>query len=84
MTPEEEQERQKKEERKDRLHQAYLRRKADGTQKRYEEKWKATVKVKLEANKAAIRAEDMANGVFVLDGQLRGEPKKPHESKGNA
>ena len=34
----------KKEERKDKLHQAYLRRKANGTQKRYEDKIKAKKK----------------------------------------
>ena len=38
LTPEEQEELQKKEERKDRLHQNYLKRKASGAQKRYEDK----------------------------------------------
>ena len=41
LTPEEQEELQKKEERKDRLHQNYLKRKASGAQKRYEDKIKA-------------------------------------------
>ncbi len=40
LTPEELEALRKKEERKDKLHQAYLRRKANGTQKRYEDKIK--------------------------------------------
>ena len=84
LTPEEEEERRQRRERCEKFHRAYLQRKASGTQKRYEDKVKAAKKAKIDAQKAAIRAEDMANGVFVLDGQLRGEPKKPHESKGNA
>ena len=44
LTPEEQEELQKKEERKDRLHQNYLKRKASGAQKRYEDKIKAKKK----------------------------------------
>ena len=44
LTPEEQEELRKKEERKDRLHQNYLRRKANGKQKEYEERIKAAKK----------------------------------------
>ena len=40
LTPEEQEELRKKEERKDRLHQNYLRRKANGKQKEWEERYK--------------------------------------------
>ena len=46
LTPEEQEELRKKEERKDRLHQNYLKRKASGAQKRYEDKIKAKKKRK--------------------------------------
>jgi len=66
-----------KEERKDRLHQNYLRRKASGVQKRYENKVKAAKKAEIEAKKAAIRSEDIAQGVFVPTGVLpKAEPQK--------
>ena len=70
LTPEEQEELRKREERKDRLHQNYLRRKASGAQKAWEEQYKAKHKAKMEAAKAAIRAEDMSNGVFIPVGQL--------------
>lgn len=38
LTPEQQEELRKREERKDRLHQNYLKRKASGAQKRYEDK----------------------------------------------
>ena len=76
-TPEEQEELQKKEERKDRLHQNYLKRKASGTQKRYEDKIKAKKKAEMDAKKALIRAEDMKKGVFSTVGQLpKEEPRK--------
>ena len=59
LTPEEQEELRKKEERKDRLHQNYLKRKASGAQKRYEDKIKAKKKAEMDAKKALIRAEDM-------------------------
>ena len=59
LTPEEQEELQKKEERKDRLHQNYLKRKASGAQKQYEDKIKAKKKAEMDAKKALIRAEDM-------------------------
>ena len=77
LTPEEQEELQKKEERKDRLHQNYLKRKASGAQKRYEDKIKAKKKAEMDAKKALIRAEDMNKGVFSTIGQLpKEEPRK--------
>ena len=77
LTPEELEEIRKREERKDRLHQNYLKRKASGAQKRYENKIKDKRKAEIEAKKAAIRAEDIAKGVFVPVSQLPAkEPKK--------
>ena len=77
LTPEEQEELQKKEERKDRLHQNYLERKSSGAQKRYEDKIKAKKKAEMDAKKALIRAEDMNKGVFSTVGQLpKEEPRK--------
>ena len=77
LTPEEQEELLKKEERKDRLHQNYLRRKASGAQKQYEDKIKAKKKAEMDAKKALIRAEDMKKGVFSTIGQLpKEEPRK--------
>lgn len=77
LTPEEQEELRKKEERKDRLHQDYLKRKASGAQKRYEDKIKAKKKAEMDAKKALIRAEDMKKGVFSTIGQLpKEEPRK--------
>ena len=77
LTPEEQEELRKKEERKDRLHQNYLRRKANGKQKEWEERYNAKRKAQVEAAKAAIRAEDMEKGVFIPVSQLpRQEPRK--------
>ena len=77
LTPEEQEELQKKEERKDRLHQNYLKRKASGAQKQYEDKIKAKKKAEMDAKKALIRAEDMKKGVFSTIGQLPKEkPRK--------
>ena len=77
LTPEELEEIRKREERKDRLHQNYLKRKASGAQKRYEDKIKDKRKAEIEAKKTAIRAEDIAKGVFVPVSQLPArEPRK--------
>ena len=77
LTPEELEEIRKREERKDKLHQNYLKRKASGAQKRYEDKIKEKKKAEIEAKKAAIRAEDIAKGVFVPVSQLpTREPQK--------
>ena len=77
LTPEEQEELRKKEERKDRLHQNYLRRKANGKQKEWEERYNAKRKAQVEAAKAAIRAEDMEKGIFTTVSQLpKQEPRK--------
>ena len=77
LPPEEQEELRKKEERKDRLHQNYLRRKANGKQKEWEERYNARRKAQVEAAKAAIRAEDMEKGIFTTVSQLpRQEPRK--------
>ena len=77
LTPEEQEELRKKEERKDRLHQNYLRRKANGKQKEWEERYNAKRKAQVEAAKAAIRAEDMEKGIFITVSQLpKQEPRK--------
>ena len=77
LTPEEQEELRKKEERKDRLYQNYLKRKASGAQKQYEDKIKAKKKAEMDAKKALIRAEDMKKGVFSTIGQLpKEEPRK--------
>ena len=77
LSTEEQEELRKKEERKDRLHQNYLKRKASGAQKRYEDKIKAKKKAEMDAKKALIRAENMKKGVFSTGWQLsKGEPSK--------
>ena len=77
LTPEELEALRKKEERKDRLHQNYLKRKASGWQREYYERTKSEKRRKMEEAKAAIRAEDMAKGVFIPASQLpKQEPKK--------
>ena len=53
------------------------KRKASGAQKRYEDKIKGRKKAEIEAKKAAIRAEDIAKGVFVPVSSLpQREPMK--------
>ncbi|MEY8388971.1 recombinase family protein [Oscillospiraceae bacterium 38-13] len=77
LTPEEQEALRKKEELKDRRHQAYLRRKASGWQQQYEERTKAAKKAKIDAKKAAIRQEDIERGVFSYVADLpRKEPRK--------
>ena len=76
-TPEELEELRKKEERREKLHRAYLQRKASGAQKRYEDKIKARRKAEMDAKKDAIRAEDMAKGIYTPVGKLpRKEPQR--------
>ena len=67
-TPEELEEIRKKEARKDRLHQNYLKRKANGKQKAYEERIKAKKKAQIDSQKEQIRAEDREKGVYHLAG----------------
>ena len=54
-----------------------MKRKANGAQKRYEDKIKAKKRAEMDAKKALIRAEDMKKGVFSTVWQLsKGEPRK--------
>ena len=77
LIPEELEEIRKREERKDKLHQNYLKRKASGAQKRYEDKIKAAKKAEMDEKKNAIRAEDIARGVFIPVSNLpKREPQK--------
>jgi hypothetical protein len=77
LTPEEQEELRKKEERKDRLHQNYLKRKASGKVVEDYEKSKAKKKAAMDAKKNALRAEDITKGVFVPVSALpKVEPKK--------
>jgi len=57
LTEAEKEEIHKREERRDRLRQNYLKRKASGAQKRYEDKIKDAKKREIEVRNAAIRAE---------------------------
>jgi hypothetical protein len=78
LTPEEQEEIRKREERKDKLHQAYLRRKESGWQRQYESRTKGAKKAAMDAKKNALRAEDISKGVFVPVGNLpKKEPRKP-------
>ncbi len=70
LTPEEAEALRKREERKDKLHQAYLRRKASGAQKKYEDKVRAKKKAEREAKSAALRADAIARGIFFPVSQL--------------
>ena len=63
-TPEELEEMRKKEARKDRRHQNYLKRKASGKQKEYEERIKVKKKAQMDEQKEQIRAEDRENGIY--------------------
>ncbi len=77
LTPEQIEEQRKIEARKDRLHQNYLRRKANGKYQAYENKIKDKRKADIEAKKEAIRAEDIAKGVFIPVSKMpKLEPKK--------
>lgn len=77
LTPEEQEALRKKEERKDRLHQNYLRRKANGKQREYEDRIKTEKRRQMEAKKTALRAEDMAKGIYTTVASLpRQEPQR--------
>ena len=57
-------------------HLNYLKRKASGAQKRYEDKIKAKKKAEMDAKKNALRAEDVAKGVFIpVSSMPKLEPK---------
>ena len=64
LTEEEIAEQKKAQERKERLHRNYLKRKANGKQAKYYEKSKAKKKATIDSMKLAARIEDMQNGVF--------------------
>ena len=77
LTPEEQEAQRKAQERKEKLHQAYLRRKATGKQQEYDRKYNEKRKARIEAEKAALRAKDMAKGVYAPASSLpRQEPRK--------
>lgn len=77
LTPEEQEALRKKEALKDKRHEAYLRRKASGWQRKYEERTRPGKKAKIDAQKAAIRQEDMAKGIYAHVADLpRQEPQK--------
>ena len=76
LTPEELEELRKREERKDRLHRNYVRRRDSGKQKEYEDKIKDAKKAEMDAKKNALRAEDMAKGAYIPVSNLpKKEPK---------
>ena len=58
------------------LHQNYLKRKANGKQKAYEERTKAEKKAKIDTQKEAIRAEDREKGIYYIVSD-KGVPKIP-------
>ncbi len=66
LSAEELEEIRQREARKDRLHQNYLKRKANGKQREYEERTRAKEKEQMDSKKEALRAEDMHRGVFHL------------------
>lgn len=70
LTEEEKEALRKREEIKDKRHQEYLKRKASGWQRKYDERTKAAKKAKIDSMKAAIWAEDMEKGVFIPVGNL--------------
>ena len=77
LTPEQLEENRRKEERKDKLHQAYLRRKENGWQREYENRIKSEKRQQMEAKKEALRAEDRAKGVYIPASHLpKAEPMK--------
>ena len=76
LSPKEQEELRKKEELKNKLHQNYLKRKANGKVAEDYEKTKAKKKAAIDAKKNALRAEDIAKGVFIPVGNLpKKEPK---------
>jgi hypothetical protein len=76
LTAEEQEELRKQAEFRELRHQEYLKRKASGVQQRYDAKVKAKKKAEMDAKKNALRAEDMARGVFIPVNKLpKQEPK---------
>ena len=76
-TPEELEEIKKREARRDKLHQNYLKRKANGKQAIYDQRTMEKRRAQREARKEAIRQEDIANGVYIpVSDMPRLEPRK--------
>ena len=65
LTPEEKEKIRKAEKRKEKLHRNYLKRKASGKEKEYIDKAKAARKAERDKKEEALRAEDMAKGIFI-------------------
>ncbi len=77
LSPEEMEEQRRREEYKERVHQQYLKRKANGKHKAYMDSVKDKYKVEIDERKAVLRAEDIARDVFVPVSNLpKQEPKK--------
>ncbi len=77
LSPEEMEEQRKREEHKERVHQQYMKRKANGKYKAYMDSVKDKYKHEIDERKAILRAEDIARGVFVPVSNLpKQEPKK--------
>ena len=70
LTPEEQAELKKREERKDRLHRNYLKRKEQGKEKEYYERAKANKKQAMDEKKNELRAEDIEKGIYTPKNQL--------------
>ena len=70
LTPEEQAELKKREERRDRLHRNYLKRKEQGKVQEDYEKSKAKKKQAMDEMKNKLRAEDIEKGIFTPKNQL--------------
>lgn len=75
-TEDELEEMRKKEARKEKLHQNYLKRKANGKQKIYDERAKARRRIEIEALKEAERAKDREKGIYYIVAE-KGVPEIP-------
>ena len=70
LTPEEQAELKKREERRERLHRNYLKRKEQGKVQQDYEKSKAKKKQVMDEMKNKLRAEDIEKGIFTPKNQL--------------
>ena len=75
LTPEELEEIRKREERKDRLHQNYLKRKASGAQKRYEDKIKKRKRRKSKPRKPPFVRRTLQRACSFLSAAYRRESR---------
>ena len=64
LTPKQEEEKKAQEERRAKFRQNYQKRKANGSQQIYEERYKEKHRAKIMAKKDEYRAEAIANGVY--------------------